>query len=85
MLRLGALRRLPGFNPFLVRASVYWAEDTGVDEPDEGEVFQSLLSQGISLLQRGLPSSRRALAGRFQSLLSQGISLLGAGAGARWD
>ena len=42
-----------------------------------GDLFQSLLSQGISLLEKG----SRAVLGRlgrqgFQSLLSQGISLL---------
>ena len=38
-----------GFNPFLVRASVYWVSI--LKEPfDKHTPFQSLLSQGISLL-----------------------------------
>ena len=39
----------PGFNPFLVRASVYWLDDGSVVW-DRFHLFQSLLSQGISLL-----------------------------------
>ena len=63
------------FNPFLVRASVYWHE---VCPPniDAEVVFQSLLSQGISLLMTGVDSVLIAFLNEFQSLLSQGISLL---------
>ena len=63
------------FNPFLVRASVYCAERRRKPAGRRDPEFQSLLSQGISLLivdpSRAVPSLQR-----FQSLLSQGISLL---------
>ena len=39
------------FNPFLVRASVYWVQLASDAEVSAGtDKFQSLLSQGISLL-----------------------------------
>ena len=64
-----------GFNPFFIRASVYWrtecASMTSANPP-----FQSLLHQGISLLCHAYPLVRTA-AQAFQSLLHQGISLLG--------
>ena len=66
---------VPGFNPFLVRASVYWVAWFPQAQVHE-KLFQSLLSQGISLLLDGLTVEFPTIGARFQSLLSQGISLL---------
>ena len=65
------------FNPFLVRASVYWAHlvDHSIRQ---FYLFQSLLSQGISLLPIGMTEKIWYDGKEFQSLLSQGISLLAA-------
>ena len=64
-----------GFNPFLVRASVYWQQ--GVLQVEATlTLFQSLLSQGISLLAAATLYRETASLAGFQSLLSQGISLL---------
>ena len=64
------------FNPFLVRASVYW-KLIQIKKGTIALLFQSLLSQGISLLfSRLLENRPKAKTCRFQSLLSQGISLL---------
>ena len=64
------------FNPFLVRASVYCADTVAHGRRFTRGRFQSLLSQGISLLP-GKIIKRLRQYGSFQSLLSQGISLLG--------
>ena len=63
-----------GFNPFFIRASVYW-DFLAMEIDGHADEFQSLLHQGISLL---LFDVRVAmlLADMFQSLLHQGISLL---------
>ena len=65
----------PRFNPFFIRASVYWKRYKGILEKD-GFKFQSLLHQGISLLAANFFSSLFAGGSEFQSLLHQGISLL---------
>ena len=65
---------LQSFNPFLVRASVYWLVAAGA--PVLRQTFQSLLSQGISLLALGPLHVAVRQHFEFQSLLSQGISLL---------
>ena len=62
------------FNPFLVRASVYCI-GYGARLVGFYTMFQSLLSQGISLLTLQTSSMREEII-LFQSLLSQGISLL---------
>ena len=70
-----ANRSNDGFNPFFIRASVYWMtrpENGGKDKHE----FQSLLHQGISLLVCGQLGFGRIRMGWFQSLLHQGISLL---------
>ena len=67
------------FNPFFIRASVYWPFRYCVRR-NGLRPFQSLLHQGISLLSE-LDNVQRAVerAEAFQSLLHQGISLLGVG------
>ena len=68
-------RGLLGFNPFLVRASVYCIQQFWSRMVLQQAMFQSLLSQGISLL-CGTSCIHPCAPARFQSLLSQGISLL---------
>ena len=63
------------FNPFLVRASVYWLAAPGAGQR-QSLAFQSLLSQGISLLVKWSHKGEARTQYMFQSLLSQGISLL---------
>ena len=67
--------RLFCFNPFLVRASVYWSSFVGSGSRLSWP-FQSLLSQGISLLRVVGRALHPPIGHGFQSLLSQGISLL---------
>ena len=63
-----------GFNPFFIRASVYWASSM-TSWAQATLMFQSLLHQGISLL--GLLEEKdHRIPLMFQSLLHQGISLL---------
>ena len=64
------------FNPFLVRASVYCISRPPRNLPRLALAFQSLLSQGISLLHAVAVWEGEAIVATFQSLLSQGISLL---------
>ena len=64
------------FNPFLVRASVYCDGSVHFPRGRFRGQFQSLLSQGISLLTFLFSMPGISTARLFQSLLSQGISLL---------
>ena len=64
-----------GFNPFFIRASVYWVMPLSIKSRLVRQ-FQSLLHQGISLLASSV-LMRRWTSCLFQSLLHQGISLLG--------
>ena len=72
----GWIPALGGFNPFFIRASVYWLRAMQSPARHMPLLFQSLLHQGISLLAYIGPLSLPENA-RFQSLLHQGISLLG--------
>ena len=47
------MERRAGFNPFLVRASVYCVHARLYRRQTKRSLFQSLLSQGISLLENG--------------------------------
>ena len=65
------------FNPFFIRASVYWENAWNQGTLNMAR-FQSLLHQGISLLVENAVLTISLLFG-FQSLLHPGISLLLAG------
>ena len=64
-----------GFNPFFIRASVYCCAFCGFTARNCCRSFQSLLHQGISLL-NNTPADLLEEEVLFQSLLHQGISLL---------
>ena len=69
-------KQTDSFNPFFIRASVYCLSSTWTyNEILNAIPFQSLLHQGISLLDSS-KAVIRAWPGTFQSLLHQGISLL---------
>ena len=80
----GQMGFVKGFNPFLVRASVYcasWADRS------KGESLWSfnpfLVRASVYCRNRGSARSVDKRAGQFQSLLSQGISLLTRPTGTR--